>query len=136
MPIRKCARHLSSTVAHTPVTNREIAYRDIAIPIALVHRTLQVLNPEMVTPVLHYLPLWPTRLSRRDIADCDSNVWEFLTSRKLRFSDARLLGSPDTRPQLWMAQSSSGYRGSRFQAAIFLFSHKPQFSDARLPWIS
>jgi hypothetical protein len=35
-----------------------------------------------------------------------------------------------------MAQSSSRYRRSRFQAARFLCSRKPRFSDARLLWIS
>jgi hypothetical protein len=37
-----------STMAHTPMESREIAYRDIAIPVALVHGTLQVPNPDMV----------------------------------------------------------------------------------------
>jgi hypothetical protein len=83
-------------VTHTPVTNREIAYRDIAIPVALVHGTLQVPNPDMVTPVLHYLPRWPTRLSRRDIVDHDSNVWEFLTSGNSDAPNFDSSGSIDT----------------------------------------
>jgi hypothetical protein len=133
MSIRKCARHLSSTVTHTPVTNQEITYRDIAIPTALVHGTLQVLNSDMVTPVLHYLSLWPTGLSRRDIADRDSNVWEFLTSGNSDATNSDSSGSVDTCSTQWTVLILSVNRGSRFCMTRFLCARKLRFSDPQLP---
>jgi hypothetical protein len=80
----QCDHNLHKTTAFNPVGVSRLSVSRCASPLDSRYADTEV----RTTPVLHYLPLWPTRLSRRDIADRDSNVWEFLTSGN---SDARLL---------------------------------------------